>query len=121
MRTRLWKSVLLCAFVVSVQSSAISAEPKSAASPAKPKTPAAKPAGAFKKMLAPVVLKDGDGFVFLGDSITHQCLFTQYVEDYFYTRYPKLRIHFHNAGIGGDRAADALVRFDGDVAVHKPR
>ena len=25
------------------------------------------------------------------------------------------------AGIGGDRAADALVRFDADVAVHKPR
>lgn len=27
-------------------------------------------------------------------SITHQCLYTQYVEDYFYTRYPKLKLHF---------------------------
>lgn len=114
MRNRLWIITLLCALVLAVPSSAFSAEPKPAA-------PAAKPADAFKKMLASVVLKDGDCFVFLGDSITHQCLYTQYIEDYFYTRYPKLRIHFHNAGIGGDRAADALVRFDGDVAVHKPR
>jgi len=114
-------SVLLGALTVGVHSLAISAEPKAAATAARPAAPAAKPADTFKKMLAPVVLKDGDSFVFLGDSITHQCLYTQYVEDYYYTRYPKLRIRFHNAGIGGDRAADALARFDGDVAVHKPR
>jgi lysophospholipase L1-like esterase len=65
--------------------------------------------------------KDGDTVVFLGDSITHQCLYTQYVEDYFYTRYPKARIHFHNAGVGGDRARDALNRFDEDVAACKPK
>jgi len=55
---------------------------------------------------------DGDTVVFLGDSITHQCLYTQYVEDYFYTRFPGKRIHFHNAGVGGDRAANALARFE---------
>jgi lysophospholipase L1-like esterase len=65
--------------------------------------------------------KDGDTVVFLGDSITHQCLYTQYVEDYFYTRYPKARIRFHNAGVGGDRAKDALNRFDEDVAAYKPK
>jgi lysophospholipase L1-like esterase len=65
--------------------------------------------------------KDGDTVVFLGDSITHQCLYTQYVEDYFYTRYPKAHIHFHNAGVGGDRAKDALTRFDEDVAAYKPK
>src|SRR5687768_1686265 len=43
---------------------------------------------------AQLELADGDGIVFLGDSITHQCLYTQYVEDYFYTRYPKLRLRF---------------------------
>lgn len=124
MKARLWMSALLCALVIGVQSPAICADSKTAAPAAKPAAkaaPAAKAPETFKKMLAPVVLKDGDSFVFLGDSITHQCLYTQYVEDYYYTRYPKLRIHFHNAGIGGDRAADALVRFDGDVAVHKPR
>lgn len=65
--------------------------------------------------------KDGDTVVFLGDSITHQCLYTQYIEDYFYTRYPKARIHFHNAGVGGDRAKDALNRFADDVAAYKPK
>jgi len=66
-------------------------------------------------------LADNDTVVFLGDSITHQCLYTQYVEDYYYTRYPNLRLHFHNAGVGGDRAVDALVRFDEDVAAFQPK
>ncbi|MCB1230191.1 MAG: SGNH/GDSL hydrolase family protein [Verrucomicrobiae bacterium] len=70
---------------------------------------------------APLVeLKDGDVFVFLGDSITHQTLYTQYIEDFFLTRYPERRITFHNAGVNGDRAADALRRFDRDVAFYQP-
>ncbi len=83
--------------------------------------PQTAPPSEFKKILDKVELKDGDTFVFLGDSITHQCLYTQYVEDYFYTRMPKVRIHFHNAGVGGDRAKDALNRFDDDVAAFKPK
>jgi lysophospholipase L1-like esterase len=66
-------------------------------------------------------LRDGDTLVFLGDSITHQCLYTQYVEDFFYTRHPERRIRFHNAGISGDRASDALARFDADVAAYRPK
>lgn len=65
-------------------------------------------------------LQDGDHVVFLGDSITHQCLYTQYIEDFFYTRYPDRRIHFHNAGVSGDKAADALTRFEDDVAAFSP-
>jgi lysophospholipase L1-like esterase len=68
-----------------------------------------------------IELEDGDTLVFLGDSITHQCLYTQYLEDFFYTRYPSKRIEFHNAGVGGDRANDALIRFDQDVAAFKPK
>ena len=82
---------------------------------------AAPPAPTFATVLDHLDLKDGDTLVFLGDSITHQCLYTQYVEDFFYTRYPKVRIHFHNAGVGGDRASDALLRFDEDVAAYKPK
>jgi lysophospholipase L1-like esterase len=59
--------------------------------------------------------------VFLGDSITAQCLYTQYVENYFYTRYPHLRLRFHNAGVSGDTTADALARFDRDVAAYQPK
>lgn len=66
-------------------------------------------------------LQDGDSIVFLGDSITHQCLYTQYVEDYFYTRFPQIRLKLHNAGVGGARAWDALQRFDKDVAAYRPK
>ncbi|MDF7824726.1 SGNH/GDSL hydrolase family protein [Pontiellaceae bacterium B12227] len=74
----------------------------------------------FKKPVTSIDLQDGDTLVFLGDSITHQCLYTQYVENYFYTRYPARRILFHNAGVSGDTAADALDRFAEDVAPFKP-
>ncbi len=78
-------------------------------------------AEAAKAPIAKLDLQDGDCIVFLGDSITHQCLYTQYVEDYFYTRYPKMRLKLHNAGVGGAKAWDALARFDADVAAYKPK
>lgn len=64
----------------------------------------------------PFDLQDGDTLLFLGDSIAHQCLYTQYVEDFFFTRYPDRKIHFHNSGVSGDCAINALDRFDEDVA-----
>lgn len=70
--------------------------------------------------LANTTLKSGDSVVFVGDSITHQVLYTQYVEDFFITRYPNLRLNFHNAGIGGDRAWDALQRLERDVISKNP-
>ena len=75
----------------------------------------------FPAIAPRIDLKDGDTFVFLGDSITHQCLYTQYVEDYVYTRYPERRIRFHNAGVGGDVAQNALDRFEEDVAAFQPK
>jgi lysophospholipase L1-like esterase len=99
------------------------------ATPAPKKAPAApaakvRPEPVDPRLTPPIDkldLKDGDSIVFLGDSITHQCLYTQYIEDYFYTRFPTLHLHFHNSGVGGDRAADALARFDMDVAAYKPK
>lgn len=70
---------------------------------------------------AQIDLQDGDTLVFLGDSITHQRLYTQYVEDFFYQRFPDRRIRFHNAGIGGAQAWDALARIGRDVLQYKPR
>lgn len=82
-------------------------------------------AGASAADFPPVVksleLNDGDCIVFLGDSITHQCLYTQYVEDFFYTRFPSKRIVFHNAGVGGAQAWDAQQRIDRDVLSYKPK
>ena len=75
----------------------------------------------YKSPLMRMDLAEGDSVVFLGDSITHQCLYTQYVEDFYYTRYPGRKIKFHNAGVGGATARDALDRFDRDVAAYKPK
>lgn len=75
----------------------------------------------FRPPVTSLDLEAGDAVVFLGDSITHQCLYTQYVEDFFFTRFPGKRISFHNAGVSGDRCGDALLRFDEDVAKKKPK
>jgi beta-1,2-mannosidase len=48
-------------------------------------------------------LKGGDTVVFYGDSITEQNLYNQYVELYTATRFPHMRMHFYDAGVGGDR------------------
>jgi len=65
-------------------------------------------------------LNSGDTVVFLGDSITHQRLYTRYIEDFFITRFPHVPLRFHNAGIGGDRAWDALQRLEKDVLSKNP-
>lgn len=65
-------------------------------------------------------LKDGETFLFLGDSITHKGYYSSYVETYFITRYPERKLKFINSGISGDKARDALDRFEEDVAIHKP-
>ncbi|MDP6633396.1 MAG: SGNH/GDSL hydrolase family protein [Phycisphaerae bacterium] len=98
-RTRL--SVVLCVVLAMLSTATLAADPLAP--------------------LSSIDLQDGDTLVFLGDSITHQCLYTQYIEDYYYTRYPDRRINFHNAGVSGDRADDAVSRFDADVAVFKPK
>ena len=68
----------------------------------------------------PPGLKDGDTFVLLGDSITHQCLYTRYVALYYYLHYPGTKLRIFNAGVGGDRATDGLARFNEEVLGMKP-
>jgi lysophospholipase L1-like esterase len=107
------KALRLLATAALVFSTAVEAQQK----PAPPK----KPLGAIVPAPARGLgLKDGDRFIFIGDSITHQCRYTQFVENFFYTRYPNLRLHFRNAGVSGDKAQDALNRFDEDIAAFKP-
>lgn len=66
------------------------------------------------------ILKTGDRVVFYGDSITEQRIYTRYIQDFFYCRYPNLKIHFYNAGWGGDTAQGALSRLNRDVLPLKP-
>jgi lysophospholipase L1-like esterase len=70
-------------------------------------------------------LHDGDRVTFYGDSITAQRFYTQDIESFVDTRYPKLNIAFHNAGVPGDRvtggyAGDAATRVARDVAPFHP-
>ncbi|WP_420401941.1 SGNH/GDSL hydrolase family protein [Flagellimonas sp.] len=75
----------------------------------------------FKNTQEKVQLEDGDTFVFIGNSITHQCAYTQYVEDFFYTRYPDKKLNIVNAGVSGDFAGDVLKRLEEDVLKHQPK
>ena len=65
-------------------------------------------------------LKDNDTWVMAGDSITAQRLHSNYIEAFYRTRYPQWHLHFRNSGIGGNRTASILERFDYDVAAWKP-
>ena len=62
----------------------------------------ARAGGDLKSPMTKLDFKNGDNIVFFGDSITHQRLYTQYVEDYFYTRFPNMRLRLHNAGVSED-------------------
>ena len=70
-------------------------------------------------------LKGGDTVVFYGDSITEQNLYNQYVELYTATRFPHMRVHFYDAGVGGDRVTGGGggpidQRLERDVFSEKP-
>ncbi|HEY1791499.1 MAG TPA: SGNH/GDSL hydrolase family protein [Opitutaceae bacterium] len=47
-------------------------------------------------------IHDGDRVVFLGDSITQQLLYTNYIESYTLCRHPSWNLTFRNVGWGGD-------------------
>lgn len=70
-------------------------------------------------------LHDGDRVTFYGDSITAQRLYPKDIESFVDTRYPKLNIVFHNAGVPGDRvtggyAGDAATRVTRNVTPFNP-
>jgi lysophospholipase L1-like esterase len=64
--------------------------------------------------------KDGDRVVMIGDSITEQHLYSNYVEMWTVTRFPAWNLTFRNAGIGGDRSTGGNNRFKRDVLAHQP-
>jgi lysophospholipase L1-like esterase len=66
------------------------------------------------------ILKDGDRIVIYGDSITEQRLYSRYLQQYLYCRYPELKLTVFNAGWSGDRAPGALNRLERDVLWLKP-
>lgn len=63
--------------------------------------------------------KDGDTIVVMGDSITEQHLYSNYLEMWSVARFPKRNLTFRNVGIGGDRSPGGNARFKRDVLAHK--
>jgi len=63
---------------------------------------------------------DGDVVVMIGDSITEQHLYSNYVEMWTVTRFPNWKLTFRNVGIGGDRSPGGNSRFPRDVLPHAP-
>ena len=64
--------------------------------------------------------RDGDVVVMIGDSITEQHLYSNYVEMWVVTRKPGWTLTFRNTGIGGDRSPGGNGRFKRDVLSYKP-
>jgi lysophospholipase L1-like esterase len=65
-------------------------------------------------------LKKGDVVVVMGDSITEQRLYSNYLEIWSQTRFPAYNLVFRNVGIGGDRSVGGNARFKRDVLPLKP-
>jgi len=63
--------------------------------------------------------KDGDVIVVMGDSITEQHLYSNYLEMWSVARFPKRNLTFRNVGIGGDKSPGGNARFKRDVLAHK--
>jgi lysophospholipase L1-like esterase len=64
--------------------------------------------------------KKGDVVVIMGDSITEQLLYSNYIELWSQTRFPSYNLVFRNVGIGGDTSGGGNGRFKRDVLTHKP-
>ena len=76
--------------------------------------------GAASVQAAEFFFKDGDVVVMIGDSITEQHLYSNYVEMWTVTRFPNWKLTFRNVGIGGDRSTGGNSRFARDVLSYKP-
>ncbi len=76
--------------------------------------------GTASASAAEFFFKNGDTVVMIGDSITEQHLYSNYVEMWTVTRFPGWKLTFRNVGIGGDRSTGGNARFARDILLHKP-
>src|ERR1043165_8713305 len=71
--------------------------------------------GLTSSAYADFAIRDGDTVVFLGDSITAARTYGKIIENYTLLRFPDRKVHFVNAGWGGDTAQGGLKRLQRDV------
>ncbi|MGO8753017.1 MAG: SGNH/GDSL hydrolase family protein [Thermoguttaceae bacterium] len=74
---------------------------------------------AARAAAADFFFKDGDAIAVMGDSITEQHLYSNYLEMWTLSRFPAWKLEFHNVGIGGDRSPGGNGRFARDVLTFK--
>ncbi len=77
-------------------------------------------AASLPPILAAPLFKGEDRVVIYGDSITQQLLYSRYLQQYIFCRYPDMKIRFYNAGWDGDTAGRAYNRLERDVLVLNP-
>ena len=66
------------------------------------------------------LFQTGDRWCVLGDSITHGGFYHRYIELFYLTRFPSLRLDVINCGIAGDTATGAEKRLGWDCLNAKP-
>jgi len=74
----------------------------------------------FSQVQQSPVFKDGDRVCFVGNSITNNAQFYNFVNLYYATRYPEHKVVFVNCGISGDATQGVLNRMKSDILVHNP-
>lgn len=66
------------------------------------------------------VFKDGERVCFIGNSITMNGRYLNYIELYYTTRFPNRKVEFFNCGISGDDSGGMLERMKNDILIHRP-
>lgn len=66
------------------------------------------------------IFKDGDKVCFVGNSITNNSQFYNFVNLFYATRYPGREVVFINCGISGDVTQGIINRMEADILIHKP-
>ena len=66
------------------------------------------------------LFNDGDRVCFIGNSITMNGRYHNYIQLYYVTRFPDRKIQFFNCGISGDDSGGILERMESDILIHKP-
>ncbi len=66
------------------------------------------------------IFESNDRVCFIGNSITMNGRFYNYLQLFYATRFPDSKIQFFNCGISGDITGGVLKRLQSDILVHNP-
>lgn len=67
-----------------------------------------------------LIFKNGGRVCFIGNSITANGQFHNFIALYYATRFPDTQVKFFNCGISGNTATGVIRRMETDILIHKP-